>query len=167
MLVRFLSIDLLGAAGPAAQVPSRVGNELEAVLGETHVNGSAVMAPSTNENLGSDSTSNSGILPANLSSEGLEGLVNIGSAIVLIMIMILVGGLFLCFKRRLRGSRSSGSTFKVRAASLGRGQHREADMEESNELDELVASGYRDENKGKGKEIFGLGDDEDGEERHR
>ncbi|GAA5861536.1 hypothetical protein JCM1840_005403 [Sporobolomyces johnsonii] len=42
MFLRFIGVSLLSAAGPAAQVPSRIGNEQEAVLGSTHPNGTAL-----------------------------------------------------------------------------------------------------------------------------
>lgn len=40
--VRFMQVDTLHAAGPAARVPSRIGSETEAVLGATHPNGTTI-----------------------------------------------------------------------------------------------------------------------------
>lgn len=179
MLVRFLNIDLLGAAGPAAQVPSRVGNEQEAILGETHPNGTAVpsfpLDGSTNPALSTP------IDP--LASEGaLEALVNAGSAIFIIVLMLLAGIGFFCIRKRLR--RSTGTMFGAghsRSTSSGGrgGRALPRDDEEANELEELVERGegngngdervYRDDDKGKGVErvIFNLGEEDEEEERKR
>lgn len=177
MLVRFLNIDLLGAAGPAAQVPSRVGNEQEAVLGETHPNGTAVPSfPS------SGSTTNPALSsPADaLASESaLEALVNAGSAVFIIVLMVLAAIAFFCVRKRLR--RSAGNVFgsgHSRTTSSGgaRGRALPRDDEEANELEELVdrdggrgGGDYRDDDKGKGVErvIFNLGEEDEEEERKR
>ena len=42
MLLRFIGIDTLGAAGPTALIPSRLGGEREAVVGETSPDGSTL-----------------------------------------------------------------------------------------------------------------------------
>ncbi|GAA6021357.1 hypothetical protein JCM11491_004759 [Sporobolomyces phaffii] len=43
MLLRFMAVDTLGSAGPAAQIPSRVGaSELDTILGSTRPNGSSL-----------------------------------------------------------------------------------------------------------------------------
>lgn len=39
-----MQVDTLHAAGPAARVPSRIGQETEAVLGATHPNGTTIKA---------------------------------------------------------------------------------------------------------------------------
>lgn len=44
LAVRFMQVDTLHAAGPAARVPSRIGKETEAVLGATHPNGTTIKA---------------------------------------------------------------------------------------------------------------------------
>lgn len=44
MLIRFIAADLISAAGPAAKIPSRIGEEQEAVISHTHVNGTALGA---------------------------------------------------------------------------------------------------------------------------
>lgn len=171
MLLRFLSIDLLGAAGPAAQVPSRVGDELEAVLGETHVNGTAVVAPSppSGNELGVEGLGGNVRLP--LGEGAQEALVNAGSAVVVILLMLAAFGLFVCYRRRQRGSlRVSKGAAHARAARRDRSSSGGRDDEGENELDELVGradGGYSDgAGKGKGRveresEIFGLGDDEE------
>ena len=176
MLVRFLNIDLLGAAGPAAQVPSRVGNEQEAVLGETHPNGTAVpsfpLDGTTNPALSSP-------LDPFASESALEALVNAGSAIFIIILMLLAAIGFFCVRKRLRRSAGTmfGSGHSRSVSSGGRGGRAlPRDDDEANELDELVERGeggdervYRDEDKGKGVErvIFNLGEEDEEEERKR
>ncbi|GAA5887724.1 hypothetical protein JCM6882_001510 [Rhodosporidiobolus microsporus] len=42
MLLRFMQVDTLNAAGSAAKIPSRIGSQPEVVLGATHPNGSTL-----------------------------------------------------------------------------------------------------------------------------
>ncbi|GAA5976758.1 hypothetical protein JCM11641_000861 [Rhodosporidiobolus odoratus] len=42
MLLRFMQVDTLNAAGASAKIPSRIGKEQEAVLGATHPNGTTL-----------------------------------------------------------------------------------------------------------------------------
>ena len=42
MLIRFLGIDTMSAAGRHARVPSRLGNESERIVGATHPNGTSI-----------------------------------------------------------------------------------------------------------------------------
>lgn len=44
-LVRFMQVDTLHAAGSSALVPSRIGNETEAVLAPMHLNGTTLVSP--------------------------------------------------------------------------------------------------------------------------
>ncbi|BGP12710.1 hypothetical protein JCM10213_008848 [Rhodosporidiobolus nylandii] len=46
MLLRFMQVDTLNAAGAAAKVPSRVGKQQEAILGATHPNGTTLAGAS-------------------------------------------------------------------------------------------------------------------------
>lgn len=158
MLLRFLHIDLLGAAGPAARVPSRVGNELEAVLGSTHLNGSAVVVPSLDTSKGD---ANGG----SADGEMVEALVNAGSAVVIIGLMLLVLGVFFIVRRRM-----GGPAFLLGKSTAGiRSSRRE---EPSHELDELVdgaeyGGDFEDEEAGRrgagGEVIFGVGSDDEEE----
>jgi len=175
MVLRFLGVDLLGAAGPAAQVPSRVGDELEAVLGETHKNGTALagVAPVSNAEKAS-----AGLLGT---SQGLEAVVNAGSALVIVVVMALALGAALLVRRRLqrRGGLGGGAKH-VRVPSFG-GHRRRTSLpreEGPHEMDELVegeedgwAMDGDEKGSGKGKaplqseeEIFGLGDEDDEDE---
>lgn len=196
MLLRFIGVDLLGAAGPAAQVPSRVGDEQEAVLGETHPNGTAVnqagsasdsidvvdgTLDSTTGTTGGDTKAIGG------GSDTVEALVNAGSALVIVVLMVLAFGVFWVVRKRSR--RRKGS---VSGSGLGHARRisvpiRGGDESEGpHELDELVGSGgrayedeeddeerfgksLRGEGKGKGRlrdeeEIFGLGGEDDSDD---
>ena len=165
MLLRFLGVDLLGAAGPAAQVPSRVGNEQEAVLGETHPNGTAV---------GPDTI----LLPSDAldHDSAVEALVNAGSAIVIIALLLLGFAIFYVVRRRIRRGNKGPILGHARGTSLGRGQARREEEDGPHELDELVVGGdygaenFEEDREGNGRrgvgedEVFGLGSDEDEED---
>lgn len=97
MLLRFMGVNLLGAAGPAARVPSKVGTEQEAVLGHTLPNGTVATGDGTSlssssgaSELGSDST--------------IEAVVNAGSAIVIVALMLVAALIVLVVRRRVRRS---------------------------------------------------------------
>ncbi|GAA5824615.1 hypothetical protein JCM3770_006697 [Rhodotorula araucariae] len=121
MFLRFIGASLLSAAGPAAQVPSRIGNEIPAVLGSTHPNGTALgSAASSASELdaarldvlagGEDAAGAGGKSSLLHGDAALEGLVNASSALVLVALMGAAFGLFLCFRRRSGGrlSRAPG-----------------------------------------------------------
>lgn len=142
MLLRFVGVNLLGAAGPAAQVPSKVGDEQEAVVGETHVNGTAVAPVLGEDKTSSSSTGTSSIFEG----DSFETIVNAGSAVVILLVMLLAIGIFICVRRRV-ASRKGPILGHGRSASLGRGQHVPTDDDENepHELDELVVDGeYKD-----------------------
>lgn len=162
MLLRFLNVDLLGAAGPAAQVPSRVGDEQEAVLGETHPNGTAVL-----DSAGASSGSlEDAAASIGASTGALEALVNVGSAIVIVAVMGLALAIFLVFRRRMNRRRKASR--RVSTAAM---ESTEEEGEGQHELDELVGNEerYVDE-KGRRmdeEEIFGVGDDDDSDSGRR
>ncbi|KAM0756169.1 alpha/beta-hydrolase [Meredithblackwellia eburnea MCA 4105] len=138
MFLRFVGADLLGAAGPAAQVPSRVGDEQEAVLGNTHLNGTAV--GSTAGELESN-----GRLPADAlkSDSVIEALVNAGSAIVIIALMLFACLVFYIVRRRV-SRRSKGHT-RNQSSNLGRGVPVAEDEDGPHEMERLVTGAeYRD-----------------------
>ncbi|KAL8283707.1 hypothetical protein RQP46_005502 [Phenoliferia psychrophenolica] len=188
MLLRFVGADLLGAAGPAAQVPSRVGDELEAVLGETHPNGTAVGSGSVP---GAQDAGGVAHLPSDAlaSDSAVEALVNAGSAIVIIALMLLAGGVFWVVRRRINrassamGKSSSRSAGHTRERSTGGRVSVPNDDPLSHELEPLAYHDrvgessaeerelYSDETRRGGggpggalaneSEIFGLGDGSD------
>lgn len=165
MLLRFLEVDLLGAAGPAAQVPSRVGDEQEAVLGETHPNGTAVLDSAG----GLTGKVEDGIAAIGATGGTLEALVNVGSAIVIIAVMALALAVFYIIRKRMHRRRKSG-----RRVSTGRGlavgESTEEEGEGQHELDDLVGHEEYADEKGRRRdeeEIFGVGDDEDSDSGRR
>ncbi|GAA5958162.1 hypothetical protein JCM21900_002928 [Sporobolomyces salmonicolor] len=127
MFLRFVGVSLLSAAGPAAQVPSRIGNEQEAVLGSTHPNGTALdslSSPGASSSSGSSSPALDELDSTTLGGGGaaaaaggagggakalggtaLEGLVNASSALVLVLIMLGAFGTFLFVRKRMTGGR--------------------------------------------------------------
>ncbi|KAI5481486.1 hypothetical protein MNV49_004243 [Pseudohyphozyma bogoriensis] len=175
MFLRFAGANLLGAAGPAAQVPSRVGDELEAVLGATHPNGTAVSS-------GDSSSSQTGGSPATHASN-VDALVNASSAIVLVAILLFASVGYLILRRRRQHRRRNVSQHS--RSMSGRGHKLpDAGDEGPHELDELVEGEehhpgessaddrdfYLDVEKGRSGvkeegEIFGLGSDDDEDRR--
>lgn len=167
MLLRFVGADLLGAAGPAAQVPSRVGDELEAVLGETHPNGTAV-----NSDVGGELDDT---LPTDAfdGTSALDALANTGSVVVVIA-LVLVGLIGFCLYRRRRNRRrAKGPILGHSRTASGRGVALpRAEDEGPHEMDDLVGGGEtgesseerddRDEKRLRGaEEIFNVGSDDE------
>lgn len=151
MFLRFIGVSLLSAAGPAAQVPSRIGNEIPAVLGSTLPNGTAIDSSSSggssaekqldgvSSGAGGDSSSSGSSSGGGKLGYGgdaaLEGLVHASSALVLVALMAAAFALFLWFRRRTQrlsrggegggwgalGGRGGVLSKHARAKSLGRG----------------------------------------------
>lgn len=129
MLLRFVGASLLSAAGPAARVPSRIGNEIPAVLGSTRPDGSSLNATLADGTLvpgsgsgslndptlsgagagGDSKLSASGGLAesdgwwSSLSGGAVEGLAHASSAIVLVLVMAAALGAFLYVRKRTNG----------------------------------------------------------------
>lgn len=116
MFLRFIGVSLISAAGPAAQVPSRIGGEQEAVLGSTHPNGTAVSGSSDasaaaggQKDVLTDGSSSTAGGKATLGGDGaLEGLVHASSALVLVGLMVAAFFGFLWFRRRTQRLARSG-----------------------------------------------------------
>ncbi|GAA5860300.1 hypothetical protein JCM8547_003456 [Rhodosporidiobolus lusitaniae] len=135
MFLRFIGVSLISAAGPAAQVPSRVGTEQEAVLGSTHPNGTALLLDGSSSSSSSDAAAagQKEVLLADGTTGGesgkagegkglggdgaLEGLVHASSALVLVALMGAAFALFLWFRRRTQRLSRSGEGW----GSLGGG----------------------------------------------
>ncbi|KDE04968.1 hypothetical protein, variant [Microbotryum lychnidis-dioicae p1A1 Lamole] len=168
MLLRFLDVNLLGAAGSSARVPSKVGDEVEAVVGETKIDGTAVTGSDgvrleeggtgsktdaldkTNVGVGGSDLDKSagsglGMGAGGTSPAAVEGLVNVGSALVIIIIMTLSLGVFLLVRSRMRrhlhgigGKNGAAPGLGGRRKSIGRGQ---SPSERTHEMDNLVVPG--------------------------
>ncbi|GAA5870014.1 hypothetical protein JCM3774_004337 [Rhodotorula dairenensis] len=150
MLLRFVGASLLSAAGPAAQVPSRIGNEIPAVLGSTRPDGSSLngtladgtLVPGSSSGSLDDSVlSGSGSGDSKLSASGgtgeaggwwsplsggaVEGLAHASSAIVLVLVMAAALGAFLYIRKRtggVTGRRKNGASRKGWASLTPRGK---------------------------------------------
>lgn len=100
-----MDTDFIEAAGSAAKVPSKIGEEQEAVIGETHPNGTALEAAvdpppdSGQASLEKQDTSNAGGSPL---GDAAAAYYNAGSAAVLILLLFAVGGIFFCLRARTR-----------------------------------------------------------------
>ncbi|GAA5845127.1 hypothetical protein JCM11251_008003 [Rhodosporidiobolus azoricus] len=170
MFLRFVGVSLLSAAGPAAQVPSRIGSEQEAVLGSTHPNGTALDVSDIAGSGPGDAkagqlggSSNADGLAADATGDGaLESLVNASAAIVLVVLMGAALALFVWYRRRtqrlsrsgegwgaLGGGALGGKGRHERVRSLGRGggqglgeteDSEEAEAGGGHELDELMSA---------------------------
>ncbi|GAA5912118.1 hypothetical protein JCM6882_003058 [Rhodosporidiobolus microsporus] len=170
MFLRFVGVSLLSAAGPAAQVPSRIGSEQEAVLGSTHPNGTAL--DTTNAAGAGLGGANTGQADASIGVDGttkaftsdgtLESLVNASSALVLVALMGAALALFMWYRRRtqrlsrsgegwgaLGGGGLPGKARHERVRSLGRGggeglggaeDSEEVEGGGGHELDELMSA---------------------------
>jgi carboxypeptidase D len=112
MLLRFMNTDFLSAAGGAAQVPSRIGSETEAIVGPIHANGTA-LAPSAP---GGGGVLSSEPLDASLEVEAVgsgaeavrQAYYNAGSAALLVLLVLACAAIFLCLRARTRRDGSGG-----------------------------------------------------------
>lgn len=122
MLLRFTSTDMISAAGTAAQVPSRIGEETEAVISETHPNGTAI------EDIDASmegSLDLEGVVPAVKSgAENVrDAYYNVGSAAVILFLVLAVVGIFFCLRARVRkdsAARSNLGYYEARPSSSSR-----------------------------------------------
>ena len=115
MLIRFMSADLIMAAGPAAKVPSRIGSETEAVISETHVNGTALGAETVVDPLAP--------VPAKSGAETVrEAYYNVGSAAVILFLVLCCVGIFFYLRSKVRIELASrGDSPSAAFAPLGNG----------------------------------------------
>ena len=156
MLLRFTSTDMISAAGQAAKVPSRIGSETEAVISETHPNGTAI-EDGDGSLAGSLELSDAQSTVKSGAESVRDTYYNIGSATVILFLFLAVAGIFFCLRSRVRKDKlartsmgqyearpstssrkgrrshkrgmSSMSSVKTRSSNLGEDQH---------ELEELV-----------------------------
>jgi hypothetical protein len=111
-------IALLSAAGPAAQVPSRIGNEIPAVLGSTRPDGSSLRKnrTMTTTRASSRPTRSGSNRRPNRKKRPASKLAHASSAIVLVLLMLAALGGFLYIRRRNRTA-TGGGAFAVPPAS--------------------------------------------------
>jgi len=121
MVLRFMGVDTLHAAGHAAVIPSRIGHETEAVLGATRPDGSALNpAPEELE---------AAAPPKSVTEDGFdkdhERLYGPRRTLVLFVLLFALGMAVWAFfrwrkeKRRARYRRMKGKGREVRGAGAG------------------------------------------------
>jgi len=98
MLSRFLDTDYISAAGAAASVPSRVGNQQAAIIGETHLNGTALDASLSNDATGESNSDSSSFTTSPVGDADY----NIGAALLVLFLVVALGIAFLWRQRRKR-----------------------------------------------------------------
>lgn len=169
MLIRFMQVDTLNAAGVSALIPSRIGvAELEVILGATKPDGSAL-----------DSTlkevADAAVIEKEISEDGFDKDHELmyGPRRTFLLFLFLLLGVF-CFwmfcqwKRSKRRSRFRGRKGKGKSKGKKRGaavqldstQYQASYTEDSNPFqdDSLKDNNFEGEN------VFDLGEEEEGEE---
>lgn len=102
MLSRFIGTDYFTAAGASAKVPSRIGNEQEAIIGETHLNGSALDSSATTQKQTTELEDGANPKPIT------DAYYNIGAALLVLFIIVLIGLGFIWRQRKRRAHRYDG-----------------------------------------------------------
>jgi carboxypeptidase D len=180
MLLRFMGVNILTASGPAAAIPSKVGEETETVVSETHPNGTAIGSESL-EPISDDSNSKT-------KEDFLERTYsNIGNITFLLIILGILGGLTWCWKKRFfrigRYSKKVNMSMKDRMGmepiptddpqelEMLEGGYHDKDRSSNGVQQSQVANGSKNEgndrllgNLGNESEIFSLGDEEEDKE---
>lgn len=157
MLLRFLGMDFLAAAGPASTVPSRVGDEKESILGAVHPDGTAInsTAATAGGSLSTIPKVDDTVVETRPTTDSpfSESFYNAGSAGVILILVAAAVGVFLCYRRRLRRAgkgdfasalSSAAGGLRPRGSSVGRGKHQALPDDGPHELDELVVDGDYD-----------------------
>ncbi|GAA94377.1 uncharacterized protein L969DRAFT_96483 [Mixia osmundae IAM 14324] len=115
MLLRFLGADLMSAAGSAARVPSRIGDEQEAIIGEIKPDGSTL-----NVTADATSSSNGATISDTSSSQRPEAVYNAGSAAVILLIVAAAVGAFWWMRgKRPQIHRNGVGSYKDTGSDLG------------------------------------------------
>lgn len=104
MLSRFISTDYISAAGAAAGVPSRIGSEEASIIGETHLNGTALDSTAEGVNADNAVTGVEGTTDSAGSSLFADAYYNVGAAVLILLLLVLVIVGFVWRQRRRRHS---------------------------------------------------------------
>ena len=151
MLLRFLQVDTMHSAGSAAVIPSRIGSEIETVLGATHPNGTSLSdllklasgGLTDPDELGTGSTEGGGgggIVIGGGGGDDIEHERKYGprKTAALVVLLLLLGGAvwaILHWRRHRRRERYRRLKGKCRA---GPRSHRRREEEEEDEEEEQV-----------------------------
>lgn len=163
--VRFMEVDTLHAAGHSAKVPSRIGAEVEAVIGATLPNGTTLPSLAS-----PNSTTN---LPTSSKIEDIDGFDRQHEAfygprrtVLVFLLLLAVIGFFWGFLRWRRGMRGVqyGKVGKRSNGRKGKGKGRGIRLEENearNEAREVEMRRQEElEREERGAPIFDLGEEE-------
>lgn len=167
MVLRFMAVDTLHAAGSAAKIPSRIGDEIPAVLGATAVNGTTL--PGVVEAAKAAQVAEQ--MPV-VDEDGLnrehEAYYGPRRSASLFIVLIGAGILVWALNRWLKGRR--GVQYgKMGKRSRRRGRSKGIRLDENNagqaaERRQREAAADRAEEEHLDSPIFDLGDEEDAEE---
>lgn len=163
MLLRFMNTDFLSAAGGAAKIPSRVGEEQEAIVGETHPNGTSLHGGPDDAAALAAIDKAGGSEPGTGAEAVRQAYYNAGSAALLVLLVLACAAIFLYLRARTRREAKDGggggggyamqdsarrhrrSDSSRRTTTAGRRGHRKGALslassasEGPHELDELV-----------------------------
>ena len=191
MLSRFLSTDYISAAGAAAGVPSRIGSEEASIIGETHLNGTALDLTGSGSKEESAITGLQETTSTESSSPVADAYYNVGAAILILLVLALGIIGFVWRQRRRRHGRGKHSFLPTSKSENGNGlsshlhQHRRNRSSASDrsyrqsrgvvgdnddEANELLAMEKRDARHGgataslpRGEELFSVGEEDEDE----
>lgn len=197
MLLRFLQVDTMHSAGSAAVIPSRIGSEVETVLGATHPNGTSLSdllkfasgGAGAQDELGTGSVEGGGriVIGGGGGVDDIEHERKYGprKTAALVVLLLLLGGAvwaILHWRRHRRRERYRRLKGKGRAAPRNRRRREEEGEEEEEHVGittRMAASEpiptiavfdvgeYEDDTRSEGAGGGGARDDDDDEERQR
>lgn len=110
MLSRFLSTDYISAAGAAAGVPSSIGNEEASIVGETHLNGTALDSTVSGSTAQDAVTGLQETADTGAATVFADAYYNVGAAVFILLVLVLgIVGFIWRQRRRRRGGRGKHS----------------------------------------------------------
>ena len=156
MLSRFLSTDYISAAGASALVPSRIGSEEASIVGETHLNGTALDEPTLSQADAEAAMAAAGgeIAPGS-DSPVSDAYFGTGSVAVVALLAVLALGVGFLWRQRRKNRSGSAIGLDTSRGAGGFGGHRmdHHRRNRSNASDRSYrAGGGAGAGKGKGKQ---------------
>lgn len=156
MLSRFLSTDYISAAGASALVPSRIGSEEASIVGETHLNGTALDEPTLSKAEAEAAMAAAGgeISPGSSDSPVSDAYFGTGSVAVVALLAVIALGVGFLWRQRRKNRSGSAIGLDTSRAAGGFGGHRidHHRRNRSNASDRSYRAGAGGAGKGKGKQ---------------